>query len=41
MAKKQLELKNHHAARLALCKKKYQMQLLEKTGNQLMTIGKV
>ncbi|KAJ3252481.1 hypothetical protein HK103_001550 [Boothiomyces macroporosus] len=38
IAKEQLVLKNHHAARLALSKKKYQEQLLEKTGNQLMTI---
>lgn len=38
LAKQQLSLKNHHAARLALSKKKYQEQLLEKTGNQLMTI---
>ncbi|KAJ3275715.1 hypothetical protein HDV01_007181 [Terramyces sp. JEL0728] len=38
VAKQQLLLKNHHAARLALSKKKYQEQLLEKTGNQLMTI---
>jgi charged multivesicular body protein 6 len=38
IAKEQLQLKNHHAARLALSKKKYQEQLLEKTGNQLMTI---
>jgi charged multivesicular body protein 6 len=38
IAKQQLALKNHHAARLALAKKKYQEQLLEKTGNQLLTI---
>jgi charged multivesicular body protein 6 len=38
IAKQQLTLKNHHAARLALAKKKYQEQLLEKTGNQLLTI---
>ncbi|KAJ3319008.1 hypothetical protein HDV06_006759 [Boothiomyces sp. JEL0866] len=38
VAKQQLVLKNHHAARLALSKKKYQEQLLEKTGNQLMTV---
>ncbi|KAI8898743.1 Snf7-domain-containing protein [Globomyces pollinis-pini] len=38
VAKQQLQLKNHHAARLALTKKKYQESLLEKTGNQLLTI---
>jgi charged multivesicular body protein 6 len=38
VAKQQLAKNNHHAARLALSKKKYQEQLLEKTGNQLMTI---
>jgi charged multivesicular body protein 6 len=38
IAKEQLRLKNHHAARLALSKKKYQEQLLDKTGNQLLTI---
>jgi charged multivesicular body protein 6 len=38
IAKQQLKLKNHHAARLALSKKKYQEQLLAKTSNQLMTI---
>ncbi|KAJ3305013.1 Vacuolar protein sorting-associated protein 20 [Kappamyces sp. JEL0829] len=38
VAKEQLAKKNHHAARLALSKKKYQEQLLEKTGQQLMNI---
>ena len=37
-AKQQLRLKNHHAARLALAKKKYQEQLLQKTGEQLLNI---
>ncbi|KAI8905504.1 Snf7 family, partial [Gorgonomyces haynaldii] len=38
IAREQLRLKNHHAARLALAKKKYQEQLLEKTGQQLLTL---
>ena len=38
IAKQQLVNKNHHAARLALSKKKYQEQLLEKTGVQLFNI---
>ena len=38
VAKEQLKLKNHHAARLALSKKKYQEQLLQKTGQQLLTL---
>jgi charged multivesicular body protein 6 len=38
VAKEQLRLKNHHAARLALSKKKYQEQLLLKTGEQLLTL---
>lgn len=38
VAKEQLAKKNHHAARLALSKKKYQEQLLIKTGDQLLTL---
>jgi charged multivesicular body protein 6 len=38
IAKQQLTLKNHHAARLALSKKKYQEGLLQKTGDQLLNI---
>lgn len=38
IAKTQLTLKNHHAARLALSKKKYQEGLLAKTGEQLLNI---
>jgi charged multivesicular body protein 6 len=38
VAKEQLKLERHHAARLALSKKKFQERLLEKTYNQLNTI---
>ncbi|KAJ8324303.1 Vacuolar protein sorting-associated protein 20 [Batrachochytrium dendrobatidis] len=38
VAKEQLRLKNHHAARLALSKKKYQQSLLEKVSTQLLTL---
>lgn len=38
IARKQVELGNHGAARIALLKKKYQLSLLEKTANHLMNI---
>ncbi|KAL2919959.1 Vacuolar protein sorting-associated protein 20 [Polyrhizophydium stewartii] len=38
VAREQLRLKNHHAARLALAKKKYQEQLLRQVGDQLLNL---
>ncbi|KAH6581162.1 hypothetical protein BASA50_003406 [Batrachochytrium salamandrivorans] len=41
VAKEQLRLKNHHAARLALAKKKYQQGLLDKIDSQLITLDQL
>jgi charged multivesicular body protein 6 len=41
IAKEQLLVKNHHLARLALSRKKYQEKLLENTENQIMNIEKL
>ncbi|KAI8923864.1 Snf7-domain-containing protein [Entophlyctis helioformis] len=38
VAREQLRAKNHHAARLALAKKKYQEQLLSQVGDQLLNL---